>query len=81
VPKLDAEVLSVSADAISSKEAGSFYTATIRILPSELKKVPKEVKLKPGMQASVTIKTGKRTFFSYIFGPIRDNIERSLREQ
>ena len=81
VPKLDAEVLSVSADAISSKEAGSFYTATIRILPSELKKVPKEVTLKPGMQASVTIKTGKRTFFSYIFGPIRDNIERSLREQ
>jgi multidrug efflux pump subunit AcrA (membrane-fusion protein) len=50
-------------------------------LPSELKKLAGVGQLVPGMQATVMIKTGSRTFLSYLFQPIKDNVERSLREE
>ena len=81
VPSLDAEVLSVSPDAIVDKNGSSFYIAMVRILPSELKKLAGVRQLVPGMQATVMIKTGKRTFLSYLYEPIKQNIERSLREE
>jgi HlyD family type I secretion membrane fusion protein len=81
VSQLDSEVLSISPDAVVDSNGGSHYIAMIRILPSEIKKLAGVRQPVPGMQATVMIKTGKRTFLSYIFQPIRENLERSLREQ
>jgi HlyD family type I secretion membrane fusion protein len=82
VPKIPAEVMSVSADAITNKEGTqSFFRADLRIAPEELRKLPKGVKLYPGMQASVMIRTDKRTVLSFLIGPIGEIIDKSMREQ
>jgi len=82
VPKIQAEVLTVSADAIANPEAqSSYYRVDLRISPEELRKLPKGVRLSPGMQVSVMIMTGRRTVLSYLLGPIGEVIDQSMREQ
>jgi HlyD family type I secretion membrane fusion protein len=81
VPSLEAEVLSITPDAIVVADSDPFYIALVRILPSELKKLEGVRQPIPGMQATVMIKTGKRTFLSYLYQPINDNINRALREE
>ena len=45
-------------------------------LPDELKG-----KLIPGMPASILITTGERTMLSYLVGPLRDRIVRTMRDK
>jgi len=81
VPKVEARVLTVSADALSDPQTGeSHFVAELKIDPSELKKLPGGVKLYPGMPANVMIMTGKRTIMSYLLGPIGDVFNHALRE-
>lgn len=81
VPKVEARVLNVSADALTNPKTGeAYFVAELKIDPSELKKLPKGAKLYPGMPANVMIKTGKRTIMSYLLGPIGDVINHALRE-
>lgn len=82
VPKIEADVLNVSADSIANPEAKtSFYRVELRIKPEELRKLPKGVRLYPGMQVSVMIMTGKRTVLSFLLGPIGQLLDQSMREQ
>jgi len=82
VPKIEAEVLTVSADALSDREGKmSFYRADLRIKPEEIRKLPKGAHLYPGMPATVMIKTGKRTILSFLLGPIGELLDHSMREQ
>lgn len=39
-----------------------------------------ELQIKPGMPVDVFVKTGERTFISYLFKPILDRLDSSLRE-
>lgn len=82
VPKLEAEVISVSADALTDPQNGaSFFTADLRIPPSELRRLPAGVQISPGMQATAMIRTGRRTVMSYLLGPIGNIANNALREQ
>jgi HlyD family type I secretion membrane fusion protein len=81
VPPLDSEVLSISPDAMVSANGVPYYVAMVRILPREIRKLGGVRQPVPGMQATVMIKTGRRTFLSYIIQPIRENLGRSLREE
>ena len=58
----------------------SYYTATVKIPESELARLYGR-KLMAGMPAEVLIKTGERTLASYIFKPMRDQMERAFRER
>jgi HlyD family type I secretion membrane fusion protein len=82
VPKIPAEVMAVSADSIPIKETKeSYFRADLRIRPEDLRKLPKGVRLYPGMPATVMIRTDKRTVLSFLIGPIGEIIDHSLREQ
>jgi HlyD family type I secretion membrane fusion protein len=82
VPKIGAEVMTVSADVLhDAQEKTSFYRADLKIPPAELQKLPKGVRLYPGMPATAMIRTNKRTILSFLVGPIGDIIDRSLREE
>ena len=82
VPKIEADVLNVSADSIVNPETKtSYYRVELRIKPEELRKLPKGVRLYPGMQVSVMIMTGKRTVLSFLLGPIGQLLDHSMREQ
>lgn len=82
VPKLHAEVVTVSADALTDEQTGrSYFTADLRIPASELARLPAGVRITPGMEASVMIRTGRRTIMHYLLGPIGDIGDSALREQ
>jgi len=57
-----------------------YYTAKIRINPEEMKKLGDQ-QLHPGMPADVIIKTGRRTFMSYLLKPFTDRAALSLQER
>lgn len=81
VPKVEARVLTVSADSLTNAKTGEpYFIAELKIDPGELKKLPKGVKLYPGMPANTMIITSKRTVMSYLLGPIGDIIDHALRE-
>jgi len=81
VPPVLAEVVNVSADQLTDERNGeSYFRADVRIPPQELTKLPKGVKLTPGMPAEAMIVTGKRTVMSYMVSPLTDTIRDALRE-
>jgi HlyD family type I secretion membrane fusion protein len=82
VPKLHGEVVSVSADALVDQQAGfSYFTADLRLPPEELARLPAGVQITPGMEATVMIRTGRRTIMHYLLGPIGDIGNNAMREQ
>ena len=82
VSPLHATVTAVSADRLVNDKSGQgFYRVDLRIDPTEMKKIPKGVKLTPGMPASAMLVTGKRSIFGYLVSPLRDTLEDAFREQ
>ncbi|WP_426050876.1 HlyD family type I secretion periplasmic adaptor subunit [Brevundimonas sp. SL161] len=82
VPKLHAEVVTVSADALTDEQSGlSYFVADLRIPPAELRRLPAGVRITPGMQVTAMIRTGRRTIMSYLLGPIGDIGDNAMREQ
>jgi protease secretion system membrane fusion protein len=87
-PVVYGEVEWVSADKIPTTDqmtmrqvqGDGYYTAKIRINPEELKKLGDQ-QLTPGMPADVIIKTGRRTFMSYLLKPFTDRAALSLQER
>lgn len=79
--KLDADVITVSADQKSDPRGQAFFDAQVRIKPEELKRLPPGVRLTPGLPASAIFTTGDRTVFEYLIGPLRDTITNSMHEQ
>lgn len=81
VPDVAGEVDYVSADRFTdSNGKDSFYTARIRLvgsLPTELNGKP----IQSGMPVEAFIKTGDRTFFSYLMRPLQDSFTKAFREE
>jgi HlyD family type I secretion membrane fusion protein len=82
VPRLDGKVIYVSADKIIEERTGMhYYIAKVEIDEDQLAKVNTEIKLYPGMPASVFIVKGERTFLNYMISPIIDSFHRAFKEQ
>lgn len=82
VSPVQAEVVTVSADALVDQKTGaSYFNADLRIPVEELRKLPDGVKLSPGMPAQAMITTGRRTILGYILGPITDTVRTAMREE
>jgi len=80
-PGVDGTVIGVSADLIETA-AGSYFRADVRVEPKDLAVAgEKEVKLMPGMPATVMLPTGKRSILSYIMGPMMVPISKAFREE
>jgi len=67
-------------DAARQKEATYYYLARITLKSTELKKVPKDTRLIPGMSLSAEIVVGQRTVISYILYPMISMFDESIRE-
>lgn len=80
-PTLDGRVTRVSADSFSDERSGEVYfLATVEVPAKELARAP-NVKLYPGMPATVAIITGERTLLDYIVQPITESFAGALREE
>jgi len=70
-----------SADTLSDQRSGALYfEAEVGVPEQQKRQLPPEL-LKPGVPATVLIKTGRRTLIGYLFAPILRARFLALREQ
>ncbi len=79
-PEIEGIVTRVDANRRIDQVSGiPYYSATIEIPEDEMAKLG-EINLSVGMPVEVFIQTGERTILNYILRPIRDQLNRALRE-
>jgi HlyD family secretion protein len=79
------EVRTISADSFSpdgNREAEQYpyYRARLQITSAELRHVPSNFRLIPGMAVTAEIKAGERTVLSYILYPLLRGFDEGIRE-
>ncbi len=80
-PAVYGVVTSVSGDALNDNDNRiPYFLSKIELREEELAKLPKDIKLTPGMPAEVLIQTGERTALEYIVKPFSDALARGLNE-
>jgi HlyD family secretion protein/epimerase transport system membrane fusion protein len=81
-PKINAEVVTISADQTVDPHTGKpYFTADLKIPPDQLKRLSPDVKIYPGMPVSASIINGERTVLSYVLSPFHDALSQSMHEQ
>jgi HlyD family secretion protein len=81
-PELSGVLARISADLETDQMTGTvFYRAAIEIPETELKRLPSDLALMPGMPVEAFIKTSDRTLLSYLAKPITDHAHRAFREE
>lgn len=81
VPIIHGDVIQVSADRLTDPKTNApYYTAFVRIDRDELAAMP-NIRLYPGMPATVMIPTVQRTAFEYIVGPLVMSLNQSFRQK
>jgi membrane fusion protein, type I secretion system len=81
VPIIHGDVIQISADRLTDPKTNNpYYTAYVRVDEGELAAMP-NIKLYPGMPATVMIPTIQRTAFDYIVGPLAMSFNHAFRQK
>jgi HlyD family type I secretion membrane fusion protein len=82
VPRINGKVVYVAADVVKDQHGQQppFYLVRVELDQQEIKSLRAEIKLYPGMPASVFIVKGERTFLQYMISPIRDSFYKAFKE-
>ncbi len=79
---IDGEVVHVSADSFEDEATRArYYKARVKVTEQGQADMTETMQLLAGMPAEVMIRTGERTFASYIVKPISDMLARAIREE
>ncbi|WP_199287547.1 HlyD family type I secretion periplasmic adaptor subunit [Pollutimonas thiosulfatoxidans] len=80
-PNIPGNVLTVSADRLTDPESKMpYYLAQVEVTPEGVTMLgPNDIR--PGMPASVLIRTGERTMLSYLLKPFLERLDKSFKEQ
>ncbi len=78
---LDGVVEHISADSITNEKGESFYQVLVFTEKNHLGTDEKPLSITPGMMASVSIKTGKKSIMSYLMKPILKTKQNALTER
>ena len=79
--RVDGVVDSISADALSDQNSGEeYYLVNVSISGALFENDGSEVKLLPGMVASIDVLSGKRTVLEYFWQPIAKTKDKALRD-
>ncbi|MDP1525427.1 MAG: HlyD family type I secretion periplasmic adaptor subunit [Rhodocyclaceae bacterium] len=80
LPVITGNVAVVSADVLTDQRSGQpYYTIRVTVPGAETSKLGK-LRLQPGMQATVMVKTGERSMMSYLMRPIMRRFVTAMRE-
>eukprot|EP01013_Petalomonas_cantuscygni_P043876 TRINITY_DN8550_c0_g2_i1.p1 TRINITY_DN8550_c0_g2~~TRINITY_DN8550_c0_g2_i1.p1 ORF type:complete len:362 (-),score=10.00 TRINITY_DN8550_c0_g2_i1:475-1461(-) len=78
---IDGEIIHISADSFEDEATGqNYYKTRIRVTDEGKEDMTEQMHLLSGMPAEVMIRTGERTFASYIAKPVTDMLSRAIRE-
>jgi HlyD family type I secretion membrane fusion protein len=81
VPIIHGDIIQISADRlVDPKTNNPYYVAFVRLDEQELAALP-NVKLYPGMPATVMVPTIQRTAFEYIVGPLVMSFNHAFRQK
>jgi HlyD family type I secretion membrane fusion protein len=75
------KVLSISSDAVVDEKMGPVYVTRIALSKTKIDRGDKVVPILPGMVATADIKTGRRSFMSYLLSPIEQASMEAARER
>jgi len=78
---IEAEVMTVSNDAVSSEDHGLVYAGRVLMKKSSMAVGGKAVNLSPGMAVTVEVKTGTRRLIEYVLSPLLRYRDESLGER
>jgi len=78
---VQAQVQSITADAVQDEKRGAIFPATLVLNQSALNVDGKRIKLAPGMNLTAEIKTGKRRVIDYLLSPVQQHLDESLGER
>ena len=79
---IDGEVTNVSADSFEDEATGAkYYKARVKVTEDGKREMTENMQLLAGMPAEVMIRTGERTFASYMIKPVTDMLARAMREE
>jgi epimerase transport system membrane fusion protein len=79
---IEGKVVHVSADTFEDEITGvRYYKARIKVTEAGKQSMTDNLQLLAGMPAEVMIRTGERTFASYVAKPITDILARAMREE
>lgn len=79
---IEGEVVHISADAFKDEATGThYYKARINVTEQGRRDMTESMQLLAGMPAEVMIRTGERTFASYLAKPITDMLARAMQEE
>ena len=79
-PELTGQVMQVSADAFRDDRTGaSYYRARITLSDKELRRLPSDTKLVPGMPVEAFFRTGDMSPIAYLVKPLSDYFARAFR--
>ncbi|MDH4478724.1 MAG: HlyD family type I secretion periplasmic adaptor subunit [Rhodoferax sp.] len=79
-PVIEGELKVVGADKLAGTTPGSeYYMAQIQTTPEGLQKLG-ELQVQPGMPVDVVIKSGERTFMSYLLKPLSDKLALAFKQ-
>ncbi|MDT4870692.1 Type I secretion system membrane fusion protein PrsE [compost metagenome] len=80
-PNIPGRVLTVSADRLVDETTQQpYYLAEIEVTEEGMSKLGSN-RIRPGMPATVTIKTGERNLMSYLMKPMLDRVDGAFKEQ
>lgn len=75
------KVLSISSDAVIDEKLGPVYVTRVALSKMKVDRGDREVPILPGMVATADIKTGRRSFMSYLLSPIEQATQEAARER
>lgn len=85
VPPIEGNITSISADIIAPRYQGevAHYKARVEFNKKSLSKILaiNSIELYPGMMGSGSVEIESRTFFEYLFEPIKDSFSKAFIEQ
>ncbi|NQD94466.1 HlyD family type I secretion periplasmic adaptor subunit [Pseudomonas sp. CrR25] len=80
-PNIPGRVLTISADRlVDESNKQPYYLAQVEVTQEGMDKLGSN-RIRPGMPATVTIKTGERNLMSYLMKPMLDRIDSAFKEQ
>jgi hemolysin D len=78
---IDAEISSISDDAIEDENLGLVYSARFKLDREEIQVDERMVRLSPGMSVTAEVKTGQRRLIEYFLSPLLRYKQESLGER
>jgi protease secretion system membrane fusion protein len=80
-PVIRGELAVVSADALMDERTGQrYYAMRVSVSPQEVQRLG-DLRLLPGMQTTVMVKTGERTLMTYLTNPLIRRFQTGLSER